>query len=117
MRLLRRGMADIAESEIQNYRNILKEDKYREFNRAVGLNAHGIGTGAFVYLRRIFENLIKEAYDSVKSEISLGEEEFRLKRMDEKIKENETAQKIKKFKFDLTEIKEGLKSKGKKNSD
>jgi len=163
------SMADIAESEIQNYREILSDEKYREFSRAVGLNAHGIGIGSFVYLRRIFESLIKETYDSVKSKISLGEKEFKSKRMDkkievlkdylpdvlvrnkkiypilslgihelkedeclgifnklkvgielildEKIKEKEKEQKIKIFESELTDIQEGLKSKGKKNTE
>ncbi len=54
--------ADLVTDEIQKYRKILGDDHYGEFSRAVGLVSHGIGIGALVYLRRIFENLIEEAH-------------------------------------------------------
>lgn len=57
------SFADIATSDILKYKNILGKH-YNEYNKAVGLYAHGIGIGSFVYLRRIIENfLIKNAYD------------------------------------------------------
>ncbi|MBE9512742.1 MAG: short-chain dehydrogenase [Chloroflexi bacterium] len=56
------SLADLASVEIQKYRKVLGNESYAEFNRAVGLVTHGVGIGAFVYLRRIFENLIEEAH-------------------------------------------------------
>jgi hypothetical protein len=44
-----------------------RTDAYREFGKAVGLGAHGVGIGAVVYLRRIIESLIEEAHQTAKS--------------------------------------------------
>jgi len=37
----------------------MSEEDYSELNKAIGLKSHGNGVGSFVYLRRIFERLIK----------------------------------------------------------
>jgi hypothetical protein len=55
------SLADLNSDKIKKYRKILG-DKYQEFSKAVGLASHGVGIGSFVYLRRIFENLIEEAH-------------------------------------------------------
>jgi hypothetical protein len=54
------SVEDVAGVDIERYRKILGKD-FAELRRATGLFAHGIGIGAFVYLRRIFENLIESA--------------------------------------------------------
>jgi hypothetical protein len=54
------SLADVAGADIERYRKILG-DNFAELHRATGLLAHGVGIGAFVYLRRIFENLIEDA--------------------------------------------------------
>jgi hypothetical protein len=54
------SLEDVAGVDIERYRKILGKD-FAELRRATGLFAHGIGIGAFVYLRRIFENLIEDA--------------------------------------------------------
>jgi hypothetical protein len=51
------SVADLVTYEIESYKKILGDEYYKEFNRAIGLAAHGIGVGSFVYLRRIIENL------------------------------------------------------------
>jgi hypothetical protein len=60
--------------------------KYTELNKAIGLNAHGVGIGSFVYLRRIFETLIEEAFNSNSGSINMSASDFQTKRMGEKIK-------------------------------
>ncbi len=40
----------------------LEDDLRKELGAAVGLRAHGVGIGSFVYLRRILESLIEEAH-------------------------------------------------------
>jgi hypothetical protein len=65
----RPSVADLYSGDLSKYRKILG-NKYVEFNRAVGLNAHGVGIGAFVYLRRIFEDLVTEAYAVASQESS-----------------------------------------------
>jgi len=79
------SLADLATVEIQKYRKILGSERYAEFNRAVGLASHGIGIGAFVYLRRIFENLIEEAHKLEMASSGWNEELYQKGRMDDKI--------------------------------
>lgn len=55
------SIADLAMPELKNYRKILGNERYAEFTKGIGLAAHGVGIGAFVYLRRIFEGLIEDA--------------------------------------------------------
>ena len=71
---------------IKKYRPVLSKAQYIEFNRAVGLTTHGVGIGAFVYLRRILENLIWEAKEVAKMEIeNWSEEAFVKGRMKDRI--------------------------------
>jgi len=77
-------MEDIAYADIEKYRSILGKQYFSELHRAGGLASHGIGIGAFVYLRRIFERLIfqhREEYDPGGTQIP----NFATLRMDEKI--------------------------------
>lgn len=79
------SIADLELHKIKKYRPLLKED-YKDFSKAIGLYSHGVGAGSYVYLRRIFENLIVEQKDiALKSDPSLTETDFNEKRMDEKI--------------------------------
>jgi hypothetical protein len=78
------SLADLNSDKIKKYRKILG-DKYKEFSKAVGLASHGVGIGSFVYLRRIFENLIEEAHqESIKTN-SWNEDDYQKSRMDDKI--------------------------------
>ncbi|MBA7619958.1 hypothetical protein ES703_27300 [subsurface metagenome] len=78
-------IADLAAVEIQKYRKVLGTDRYAEFNRAVGLTSHGVGIGAFVYLRRIFEDLIEEAHRLNISSNGWDEDKYQRGRMDDRI--------------------------------
>jgi hypothetical protein len=51
------SIANLSKKDIEKYRK-LKGNIYQEFNRAIGLSSHGVGVGAFVYLRRIVEKHI-----------------------------------------------------------
>lgn len=81
------SVADLTNSFVtKKYKNILKLNTITEFNKAIGLYSHGIGIGSFVYLRRIFENLIFETEEQVKTDNdSWDEEKFRNSKMNEKI--------------------------------
>jgi hypothetical protein len=79
------SLADLHQSEISKYRTILK-DKYAELARAVGLHAHDVGIGAYVYLRRVFEHLIDKAHEAASQEAGWDEQAFQDGRMPEKIK-------------------------------
>jgi hypothetical protein len=79
------SIADLSLHELRPYSKILGQDKYRELTRAVGLVAHGVGIGAFVYLRRIFEELIEQARQEALRGGQWADEDFEKKRMIEKI--------------------------------
>ncbi|PFV82349.1 short-chain dehydrogenase [Bacillus thuringiensis] len=78
------SIASLELHSIDKYRKILKSD-YRDFSKAIGLYSHGIGAGSFVYLRRIFENLIEECRQEAQKEGSFDDDAFQRSKMDEKI--------------------------------
>jgi hypothetical protein len=80
------SLADTQFGELgKKYDKLMDRKDLKEFKKAIGLAAHGTGIGSFVYLRRIFENLIEEAYQNNKSALSINEDEFRKKRMADKV--------------------------------
>lgn len=80
------SLADIQFAEIgKKYDQLLSEQDLKEFKKAIDLAAHGHGAGSFVYLRRIFENLINEAFRSNKATLGISEDEFRKKWMVDKV--------------------------------
>lgn len=56
------SLADLQEPGLRKYRRVLDPEKHRELVRGVRLSANGVGIGAFVYLRRVFEHLRDEAH-------------------------------------------------------
>ncbi len=78
------SIATLTKGEINKYRKILG-DKFSEFSRGVGLVSHGVGIGSFVYLRRVFEDLIEQAHQQAKQTGGWTEEAYVKSRMDEKI--------------------------------
>jgi hypothetical protein len=79
------SLADIANDEVKIYRKLMPRDMAAEFHKAVGLAAHGVGVGSFVYLRRVFERLIKNRFDEFKGAEGSDEAAFRQSRMEDKI--------------------------------
>lgn len=81
------SLADIQFAELwKTYDKILWEDDLKNFKKAIWIYSHGAGAWSFVYLRRIFENLIFETYHTHKSKLSITESDFITKlRMSEKI--------------------------------
>lgn len=78
--------ADSDFGELDDAFKELSASQRKEFGAAIGLFSHGIGIGSFVYLRRIFERLIEEAYENAVQEESVDQEEYAKCRMVEKIK-------------------------------
>ena len=77
--------ADLALPDLRKYSKVLGDERFRELTRGIGLAAHGVGIGAFVYLRRIFESLIEEAHAIASKNSELDEDAYTRARMDEKI--------------------------------
>lgn len=80
------SVADIHIGQVKQYDKVLDKGIMREFTKAIGLAANGVGIGSFVYLRRIFEKLIFDAFNDANQEGNLDLELFNKQRMDEKIK-------------------------------
>lgn len=78
------SLASLTKGEITKYRKILGNN-FSEFSRGIGLVSHGVGIGSFVYLRRVFENLIEEAHLQAKLTEGWVEDIYSKSRMDEKI--------------------------------
>lgn len=79
------SLAELSLYDVRKYAKALDKSLYREFTRAIGLAAHGVGVGSFVYLRRIFESLIEEAHQALAASQNWSEAEYVKSRMSEKI--------------------------------
>ncbi len=79
------SLADIANDESKTYRGVLTKQDSHEFHKAIGLAAHGVGIGCFVYFRRIFERLINSRFQEFKTAERWSDEEFASKRMSERV--------------------------------
>lgn len=78
------SVADLSGADLREFRRVLSKDDYAELNRSVGLISHGVGIGAFVYLRRIFERLVS-TYAAEAREAGTLPEDFDTLRMREKV--------------------------------
>ena len=79
------SVADFHISQIKQYNKVLSKEKLKEFTRAIGLAANGVGIGSFVYLRRIFEGLIEEAHSKALKEQDWDNTPYHKARMADKI--------------------------------
>lgn len=79
------SLADISVPDLKKYRPVLGDDLFRELTRGIGLASHGVGVGAFVYLRRVFEWLIENAHSIARKDTGWPEDSFARSKMDEKI--------------------------------
>lgn len=79
------SLADIANDEVATYRRAMETSDAREFHKAIGLAAHGVGVGSFVYLRRVFERLIDKRFEDFKSAEGWEDADYYSVRMEEKI--------------------------------
>ncbi|MEB2535932.1 hypothetical protein SB394_02985 [Burkholderia sp. BCCIQ04A] len=79
------SLADLSIPDTSQFEKALGQDRVRELNKAIGLAAHGVGVGSYIYLRRVFESLVEEAHKLAQSGTSWDEEKYRQSRMLEKI--------------------------------
>lgn len=78
------------DNSTKRYKSIMKGKQNKlimtELSTSVGLKSHGVGVGSYVYLRRIFENLIFDQFEIYLNENpSANKDEFLIMRMNEKI--------------------------------
>ena len=69
------SLADLSIPETAQFFKVLGQERLGELNRAIGLAAHGIGVGSYIYLRRVFESLVEEAHREAAREEE-GDDEF-----------------------------------------
>jgi hypothetical protein len=63
------SVADASRPGLAKYRSVLTTEDHKGLVKSVGLFSHSVGAGSLIYLRKIFETLINEAYtDASKSE-------------------------------------------------
>ncbi|CRM23909.1 short-chain dehydrogenase [Pseudomonas sp. 8 R 14] len=79
------SLADLNTYDVRQYSAVLPLEDFKEFTKAIGLAAHGVGVGSFVYLRRIFENLVDAAYQTAKGDEGWDDEAYGKGRMAERI--------------------------------
>lgn len=79
------SIADLHTAQLKEYKGVLSQDQSRELSKGVGLFAHGIGIGSFVYLRRVFEQLIESARQKASTDKGWDDAAYAKSRMDEKI--------------------------------
>lgn len=80
------SIADYQNHDIKKYRKVLGKDLYAEFSKGVGLFSHGVGIGAFVYLRRIIEQfVIQEAYTKESENGNFDKQLYEKSRVKERI--------------------------------
>ena len=77
------SVADLTFPELDTYKKVMSKEDRKEFGRAIGLYASGIGAGSYVYLRRILERLLNQAKKDAGDEIDT--EAFDKARVGEKI--------------------------------
>jgi hypothetical protein len=79
------SIADIEKGDTDRFGAVLGRDRLKELNRGIGLAAHGVGIGAHVYLRRIFESLVEEAHSIAQQDKGWDESKYLQARMVERI--------------------------------
>ena len=79
------SLATLSMYDVKQYQAVLEKDIFRELTKAIGLAAHGVGIGSFVYLRRIFEGLVEKAHVEAMVQPAWDEALYGQSRMGEKI--------------------------------
>lgn len=79
------SLAELGLYDVKQYSKALERKYFKELTRAIGLAAHGVGVGSFVYLRRIFESLIELAHQEASLSSTWSETEYLKARVSEKI--------------------------------
>lgn len=79
------SMADLNTYDVKKYAPVLGKQQYSDLRKAIGLASHGIGIGSFVYIRRIFEDLVENAKVHAEEKKAINIEEYKACRMNDKI--------------------------------
>ncbi|MFN5027826.1 MAG: hypothetical protein ACK5D9_01630 [Burkholderiales bacterium] len=78
--------ADVSIGEISKYSKVIGSQQFKELKTGLGLAAHGVGIGSFVYLRRVIEHLIDDARAKAVAANLLDEAKYKDGRTTERIR-------------------------------
>ncbi|MYM65406.1 hypothetical protein GTP45_00985 [Pseudoduganella sp. FT55W] len=80
------SVADILSGDIQKYKKVFDDSEMKGLKTAIGLHAHGVGAGAFIYLRKIFEAQVEQAHVIARNDKDWDDGAYtKLMRMSERI--------------------------------
>jgi hypothetical protein len=79
------SLADIVTDTLKPYQKELGKEAGSELFKGIGLASHGVGIGSYVYLRRVFEGLIRRHREDALQNGASANDGFDGLRMDEKI--------------------------------
>ena len=77
--------ADIELPDYNQYSKIVPEAILSDIKRAVGLASHGIGAGSYVYIRRVVEYFLNEAFSHANMDGAISEDAYTKSRVMERI--------------------------------
>lgn len=82
------SLSDVSRDELKQFQKskIIDPEYFKEIQKANVCAGEGYFVAAFTYMRRVFENLIKNIFKDNQTEIGLDYAEFVKKRTDDKIK-------------------------------
>lgn len=82
------SLYDVSRDELKKYQknNIIDKDSFAEIYKADICASESYYVAAYTYMRRVFENLIKNVFEQNKDSIGITFEEFCKLRMEDKIK-------------------------------
>ena len=80
------SIADIHIGQVKQYDKVLEKAYLKEYTKAIGLAANGVGVGSFVYLRRVFEKLVDDAFKIASKESRVEKTIYQKSRMEERLK-------------------------------
>jgi len=78
------SFATIVQGANKEFRKLMSHQDATEFAKAIGLASHDAGIGAFIYIRRIFERVIRNCFEEYKTAEGWTEEQYKV-RMDDRI--------------------------------
>lgn len=82
------ALCEVSREELKKFQKnkLIDKEYFKEIQKAEVCAGDGYFVAAFTYMRRVFENLIKNIFNDNQQNISVPYEEYMKKRTDEKIK-------------------------------
>ncbi len=105
------SLADIQFAALgKKYDKLLEKEQLSEFKKSIGLATHGAGAGSLIYLRRLFEDLVIQAYKDNMQDITTERSNFMKLRMNKKVEllEKYLPSQLSKMKYIYSLLSDGI---------